>query len=284
MSATRHALPALAAAALVVLAAEPVRAAESFEGCTGEITTLPTVITTQGIWCLKADRSTPIGSGAAITIAANNVTVDCNHFKLGGLAAGPSTQTTGIRAEHRVNPTVRLCNVRGFRIGFEGIDLANALIEDTIFESNTAAGIHVTGGNSIIRRNVVSDIGGAVAEPTNAVYGIFAGGSFQVADNILGGIASDASGQWNVYGIFTIYGTGVVARNQVQDMVPMEASTFAGIYHSSSTRVVSRDNVVLMSGGMGIRCPNSLSVASGNTVLGADTGIAGCASTGDYVD
>ena len=39
-----------------------------------------------------------LAGGAAITIATNNVTIDCNGFKLGGLSAGPSTFANGIQA------------------------------------------------------------------------------------------------------------------------------------------------------------------------------------------
>src|SRR6185369_2787721 len=70
-------------------------AAESYDNCTGFITTLPAVITTQGTWCLKQDLATAITSGNAITINTGNVTIDCNDFKLGGMSAGLATQAIG---------------------------------------------------------------------------------------------------------------------------------------------------------------------------------------------
>src|SRR5687768_7170485 len=72
------------------------RAAASYDNCTGFVTTLPATIATQGVWCLKQDLSTAITSGNAIAITANNVTLDCNGFKLGGLSAGPASTATGI--------------------------------------------------------------------------------------------------------------------------------------------------------------------------------------------
>jgi hypothetical protein len=75
----------------------PAQAAESYDNCSGYIDSVPAVIATQGTWCLRKDLSTAQTSGNAIEIAANNVVIDCNDFKLGGLAAGhrrkPSVST-----------------------------------------------------------------------------------------------------------------------------------------------------------------------------------------------
>ncbi|HEY0661023.1 MAG TPA: hypothetical protein VGD21_06870 [Lysobacter sp.] len=78
----RHGLAAL----VLLVHAVPVQAAESYDNCTGFIETLPATISTQGTWCLKHDVGTAITEGNAVTIAANNVTLDCNDFKIGGLA------------------------------------------------------------------------------------------------------------------------------------------------------------------------------------------------------
>ena len=50
----RLALPTLLLAAL----AAPAHAAESYDSCTGTISTLPATLTTQGTWCLQGDLST----------------------------------------------------------------------------------------------------------------------------------------------------------------------------------------------------------------------------------
>ena len=94
---------ALACLLAVAAAAGPTmpaaRAAESYDSCRGTITSLPTTITTQGTWCLKGDLATALDSGVIITVATSNVTIDCNGFKIGNLAAGEDTQTTGIHAD-----------------------------------------------------------------------------------------------------------------------------------------------------------------------------------------
>jgi hypothetical protein len=125
-----------------ILPAE-VEAAESYDSCDGVIQSLPTTISSQGTWCLKGNLSTSITSGAAITIATNNVTIDCNDFKIGGLAAGNGSVATGVLSENRSNAVVRHCNIRGF---FRGIDLAGSsggghLIDDNRLDNYLYAGI-----------------------------------------------------------------------------------------------------------------------------------------------
>src|SRR5688500_8114044 len=81
-------------------------AAESYQNCAGFIDTLPAVITSQGVWCLRKDLSTAMIAGAAIDIQANNVTIDCNDFKVGGLAAGAATNAYGV-STFALNATLR---------------------------------------------------------------------------------------------------------------------------------------------------------------------------------
>ena len=81
------------------------------------ITSLPAVITVQGIHCFTGDLSTAQTSGNAIDIQTNNVVLDLNGFKLGGLAAGTGTHATGIHALNRQNITIKNGTIRGFSTG-----------------------------------------------------------------------------------------------------------------------------------------------------------------------
>src|SRR5687768_5499102 len=110
-----HFPAALLVALFATGTATSARAAESYDNCVAYIDALPVVIGTQGVWCLRDNVSTAISSGAAITIATNNATIDCNDFKIGNLAAGPSTNAIGIQASNRRNATIRNCTIRGFR-------------------------------------------------------------------------------------------------------------------------------------------------------------------------
>src|SRR5712691_1804649 len=88
----------------LVLGAAPARA--ETVACT-PITALPAVITGQGIYCFTGHLSTAMTSGNAIDIQTNNVVLDLNGFKLGGLAAGLGTFAVGIHAIDRQNITIK---------------------------------------------------------------------------------------------------------------------------------------------------------------------------------
>jgi len=152
-------LPLLASAALL---APPPAHAETYQTCAGFIDSVPAVINTQGVWCLRKDLSTAMATGNAITINTNNVTIDCNDFKLGGLAAGDATATTGILASNRQNTTVRNCNVRGFLVGvsLQGNTAGNR-VEDNRLDDNLWMGIAVAGDQNLVQRNSVFSTGGA---------------------------------------------------------------------------------------------------------------------------
>src|SRR2546428_5374785 len=88
------------------------------------------VLNQQGVYCLVTDVATDatFTTGNAISIETNNVILNLNGHKVGGLAAGPTTQATGIYANQRLNITVKGGTVRGFRNGI--------LLDDT---TNTTA-------------------------------------------------------------------------------------------------------------------------------------------------
>ena len=152
----------LAASLLVLfaltLATAPARAQTT--NCTA-ITALPAVITVQGVYCFTDHLSTAITVGNAIDIQTNNVTIDLNGFKLGGLAAGLGTGTFGIYAGSRQNITIKNGTIRGF---FRGILLGGAsqghVVEDIRADQNTYIGIQVSGAGTIVRSNQVVATGG----------------------------------------------------------------------------------------------------------------------------
>lgn len=179
--------------------------AETYDTCVGFIESIPTTISTQGVWCLKKDLGTDIRSGAAITIASNNVTIDCNQFKLGGLAAGKNSQASGIHATSRQNISVRNCTIRGFYSGvsIEGADGAGHLIEDNRLDANLHHGISVHGENNLVRRNMVYNTG--LSALSDTAYGIHAQGA-DIIDNVVSGLTVDSE-------LFTArYIFGIVAR------------------------------------------------------------------------
>jgi hypothetical protein len=108
------------------------------------ITVLPAVIIVQGIYCFTGHLATAITSGNAIDIQTNNVVLDLNGFKLGGLAAGLGTNAFGIRADNRQNITIKNGTIRGFLAAIVLIDAGTSqghVVEDMRADQNTFVGI-----------------------------------------------------------------------------------------------------------------------------------------------
>jgi hypothetical protein len=283
---TRLNLSTLMLLTLTLLLSAPLaaRAAESYDNCTGFITSVPTVINTQGTWCMKSDLATAITSGNAITINNNNVTVDCNDFKLGGLAAGISTSTNGIFAFNRSNFTVRHCSIRGFYVGVElgGASGGGHAIEDNRFDSNTFIAIDIQGDGSVVRRNLVSNSGGS----TNNVnaYGIATSGSANVLDNSVSGVIAASGGNGSASGIATFLDAeGQVSGNGVRGVIKDGTGVATGIENINSGRIVLRNIDVIGDGSAastGLYCENSDSSANDNVIGGFVNGIKFCTNSG----
>ena len=239
MSTLHRLLAALALCAGLAAAPGIARAAQSYDNCTGFIESLPTTISTQGVWCLNKNLSTAITSGAAITIAINNVTIDCNDFKIGGLAAGDESNAYGIYANARQNATVRQCHVRGFREGLRLLGGAGHLIEDNRFDNNLVYGVHVVNGdNSLVQRNQVYDTGGRPI--VGFATGIHA--DADVIDNTVSGVFGVAANV-AVTGIHA-GSSATVRNNRVRGLQPTGSSTAVGIKLADAGAMVDGNHVI----------------------------------------
>ncbi len=265
---------ALALAVLAACSLAPTARAETVN-CT-EITSLPATLTSQGVYCLKKDLTTAMASGVAITIATNNVTIDCNGYKVGGLAAGTATLTKGILADNKLNAVVRGCSVRGFRYGIQ-LTGAGHLIEGNRLDGNTFVGIGVYGDGIVVRGNSVFDTGGP---DSPEVYAIAAStGSIDVLDNLISTVGVGATGPAKAISMYAIDG-GTVAGNRIRG-VDTVATNDLPIHIWSSEVLAVRDNNVFGAGeGWGIYCGSNNGVATGNHVVGFDIGIHWCLDGG----
>jgi parallel beta-helix repeat protein len=258
---------------LAGLAAPDARAAQSYDNCVGFITSVPAVITTQGTWCLDRDLATGSASGSAITIQANNVTIDCNHFKLGGLGAGPGTAAFGIYTQDSLNTTIRNCNIRGFLYGVQILGSGGTVLEDNRFEGVFGIGIALNAEGYSIRRNRVIDTGGATS--TNGALGMWLLGNGDVIDNTVDTVWGRPGGNASVEGIYSRNNnSGVIADNRVRNLLPAGSGIATAIYTSDSSLVTIQRNVV--HGGMnglavGIRCSGTGGVALDNVIRGFGT-------------
>lgn len=280
------AVPFLCLVLACAAGSSPAEAASSYDSCTGTIGALPAVISASGTWCMNVDRTTNLTSGSAITVTANNVTIDCNGFRLGGLAAGMATGTTGINATDRVNVVVRDCHVRGFRYGLQGSGDAFQVVGNR-FEANTQRGIWLTGDHHTIRDNLVTDTGGSTIG-AGAAYGIALFGSGDVLDNTIGGAyarAGSGSGAWGVY----VADGGVashpnVVGNRIRHVLSDGEGAGSAIRSAATGRATIVDNAMFGDGtGVGIRCANNTGAVRGNSILGFATGRVGCSNEGGNV-
>jgi len=288
----RPLLATLAVLAGLLSAPGAARAAQSYDACEGRfIESLPATINTQGVWCLRKDLATGITSGAAITIATNNVTIDCNDFKIGGLAAGAGSQTRGIYAENRFNATIRHCNIRGFHAGIyifgtNPAKTAGHVIENNRIENNLYYGAHIEGDGSVVEHNSFIDTGGSsvnkgAAVALSTMYDV------DVIDNLVSNVAAlDSGGLASAYGMQVMSGSGSVVGNRVRGLAVLGAgnATALLVYNTASERTNVHGNDFVGPGlGVGVYCYSAMAVTHGNTLGGFAVPLSTCTDRGNHV-
>jgi parallel beta-helix repeat protein len=139
------------------------------------ITSLPITISTPGSYYLTGNL-TATADGTAITIAADNVTIDLNRFTLSG-------GNTGVRTAIEVPATRKnLCVRNGTITGCDFTAISAALMTGGVYEDLRVTG-NVTptsiyaGTGSVVRRCVMTGNGG-----TNSSVTLFLGNNGSVVD------------------------------------------------------------------------------------------------------
>jgi len=259
-----------AAGASALLSLSLSAASGEVQACT-EIAALPTVITQQGIYCLKKDLSMSATSGSAIAINTNNVTIEMNGYKLGGLAAGNNTQAYGIHADGRQNITIRNGTVRGFLQNIRLVGNGGGhLVEGIRSEAGRETGISVYGSNSTVRDNMVFSTGNGLYAGAWAIVASY-GASITVIGNTIGGVTETDT----AYGIAVFSTDGAVVQgNRISGL---QAATMRGISATGSGAVI-RDNIVsnAVTGSTGIMGGSTLDGCLNNVVRNFTTAISGC--------
>ena len=275
------ALRSVAAGLLVLLPFGSANAAESYDNCSAFIDALPAVISTQGVWCLRSDLATKFESGYAITVATNNVTIDCNDFKIGNLAASDANGAAAIYAIHRNNFTVRRCNLRGFGAGvYAAGSGAGVVVEDNRVDNARYYGLYISAATGTVRRNTIVD-----TISTLWATGIHAEGDLDIVDNTIDTVESgDAV---FTYGIEVSFDRSAsVRRNTIRNVLnPAPGATVAAIRMSSTlSDGLVDDNFVVAapvdqaSVTTGVLCAGGTVVARRNVVVGFDEDVFNCAS------
>jgi parallel beta-helix repeat protein len=263
----------LAAAFAATLLAAP--AAAETTNCMN-IVSLPAVLSAQGVYCLKQDLATNMTSGAAITINNNNITIDFNGFKLGGLGGGQGTQASGVYALGRNNITLRNGNIRGFKTGIylngsNGGPESGHLVENNLVDSSTSTGIFAAGSGVTIRGNRVVNTGPSPG--VSAAYGLY--GIFLVDSVIEGNVISDTEANGNARGIDIYVSSDLtISRNTISKTSSPGGDAYA-IHLNKANRVNVLDNSLVgtVAGGYatGVRSiQSSLLIIHNNDINGLD--------------
>jgi hypothetical protein len=272
---------ARAAGALLLVASlpSPATAAESYDGCSGYVDALPAVVSSAGTWCLRKDLGTAIRSGTALSITANNVTLDCNGFKVGGLAGGSTSTATGISSSASAT-TIRGCSVRGFATGIHASGFG-AMIDGNRIEGALALGILMAGDGAVARRNRLLDIGGLAGAAT--AIGSSGADRVEIADNRVDGLSSLDDGVW---GIAVSDGTGhVINDNTVRGLVAGASASAVGVSLAGADAIVADNQLESpVAAGTAFECADSYHLIRDNSVLGFATQFGGeCVDHGGNV-
>lgn len=281
--------PVLVAFALT-LAPIPAYPAESYDSCAGFIDSIPAVITKPGTWCLRKNLSTSMTQSTAIRVEANNITIDCNGFKLGGLA-GADAYSSGIGGESRLNITVRRCHIRGFNTGIHLVPAdddvgGNHTVEDNHLDGSACVGIYLRGDGSVIRRNRVLNTGRPSAYCPGQVHGILTGFDVDVIDNTVSGVlpTADGYGAGDAFGINTSYNDGGSIRgNRVRGLVSIGSGAAIGIVSTNTGRISLHDNDLAGPGTWGLFCDSTQALAKGNVISGFAHAILSCVDAGNAI-
>jgi hypothetical protein len=256
---------------------KPALAAKSFDQCQYYVDTVPTVITTPGMWCLRKDLKVTSYANSAINIQASNTTLDCKDFAIDGTAISPDQAQWAIVSDQRHDVTVRNCNIRGFLYGISfhnTTSKGNSVINNRISKSY-GGGIWVVGDGSVVRGNAILDSGNG--GDGNPACGISVWGPVDVIDNLVHGVnATNAS----VCGISANEFNGHIIGNRVRGLsAGIVSHPSVAIAIISASNAVVRDNDI--SGDAlpltaGLWCRFATGRVEGNIIKGMETPLMEC--------
>lgn len=228
------------------------------------ITSLPAVITTPGIHCLKSNLSFQASTGRAIDIRSSPVTLDLNGFWINNFLAGAGTAAIGIASTNRKDITIRNGTVRGFFIGvqMDGAAAMGGIIEDMRLDTNRYNNINVENANGVVvRNNTIQN-----TAPSTSAMGIHLGSAknIKIHDNVITGMSGGCCGN----GIY-VYTSDLVEIFNNSVLNTTGSPNSSALFISGSTNVTAMGNRLLngavagdvginVFGGPGISCINNV--------------------------
>ncbi len=187
------------------------------------IAALPAVINSPGVYVLQSDFEINLPSGAALTIAADNVVIDFNGRTISNTQAGAATGAYGVYSLDRANVTVRNGRIKGFNVGvfLNGSDNLSCgnLVEEMHVDRATSCGIYLFGAHSMVRRCEVSKIGGASLATNKFNAGIAVSGvGARILDNDVSEVGPPAAGSFPAVGLYLRDGDGFAVGNRASQV------------------------------------------------------------------
>ena len=242
------------------------------------ISRIPFTITKPGRYLLS--KSLTISTNFnAITIAADNVTLDLGDWTLEAIGLANTTHpSAAIFSLSQKNITIRNGTIRGFFRGIQldQLDGAAHLVEKVRTVDCKYLGIEVQGKGSTVRRNRVFNTGSATSFLLERIGIAVAGDSINVTDNEVSDVVLNSThGTDRAFGIrIQNSRSSNVSGNRVLnslDLFPGLATTTSGIIFQQCGWCIAAGNQV--SGySVGLEFTNSgASAYSGNTVARAFT-------------
>lgn len=266
------------AAALLLLACASANA--ETVTCT-EITTVPYTISKPGAYCLVGHLSKSLSSGAAVSINANDVRLDCNGFAMINTSSAGSA--VGILSAARNNLVVENCRVKGF---YKGIVIdpksSDIAIRDNVVQNARYIGIMVWSSRSQVTGNTVADMSYASGTAQGIYVAPYSPTSTSQNIVVKGNRVVGISGMTNIQGIRIDRAEApLVADNYVGGLAPNASGKAYGIMVNDSGRAIVKGNTIASNTGLnlialGLATVNG-GVCLGNSFAGAKTfGLGSC--------
>ena len=245
------------------------------------INSVPTTISSPGVYCLDRHLGTGIVSGAAITIASDDVTLDLGGFTLAG-TAGPTSTAFGIHAVGRQNVTIRDGTVRGFEEGISLSGGSNNLVERIRAVGNQLRGIGNVGGErNIVRHSQALETPGRLATgfPPSALA--VGGTGSRALDNDVFGFPGLGGPGGDLVGVgIAVGGSGVVVQGNRIGNPSGAGPSFGIVVDPGSADVLVIDNRITTVG-TGIDAPFGAARCRDNFFASVGTLMDVCDSAGN---
>ncbi len=215
------------------------------------ISIVPFVISSPGTYTLTSDIYYNSTGGTAISIAADNVTIDFNGYALINLASAPNMTATAIASLDHANITVHGGLIRGFSYGMNLDDstVGSATygghhIHDMVIANGTFRGLDIEGPGNVIEDNAIVRLGPTTLHNNAFVMGIEAPGpNGLIQNNIVTELYTNGLGETVGIAVST-NGVGTQVLNNIVNNSDIGAFRSFGIWVGGDSDVVVGDNQI----------------------------------------